>query len=279
MALDFELIKKELEEAQRQAASDFWVPDLGENLIRILPPRDGKLFYRRFGVHYGLVGSGMELCPRLCFTKPCPVCETVDALRKVGSSGAMELVRRLAVVERFMMNVIVLSADVKNVRQYLAPKTVRLELLKVILDPDYGDITDLQTGRNVVIEKVQGSGGFANYVVRVKPNPVSVESLLGRKFTIEEIPEFEEILLGRVRSYEELKYLLFGGDESSLDGLVERYASVAGGGVKEDASSKVYATPESKSDVVKEVKVGGVEGKSDVEDLVRKAFEIFKSMG
>ena len=268
MALDFELLRRELEEAQRQKVSDFWVPEIGENLIRVLPPRDGKLFYMKVGVHYRLIGSGMEFCPRVTANLPCPICETVMDLRKVGSSGAMELVRRFSVTERYMMNVIVLSSDVKEIKQYLAPKTVRLELLKIILDPDYGDITDLETGRNVVIEKVQGSGGFVNYIVRVKPNQVPISQVIGRKLRLEDIPSFSELVKERMKSYDELKYVLFGGDEVGLEDLVGKYSEVNEKGREE-------RLVEEKGEEVTGQKV--VEEES-IDEMIKKAMEMLKAM-
>jgi len=240
MALDFELLRKEYQEAIAQQATDeYWVPEFGENLIRVLPPRDGKLFYKKVGVHFKLVGSGMEYCPRLTEGLPCPVCEVVDQLRKMKTPVATQLVNRLAVVERFLMNIIPLKeGEEKSIKQYLAPKTVRLALLKTVLDPDYGDITDLVKGRNVVIEKVQGSGGFVNYSVRVKPCEVSVKELIGRELRIEEIPDLNEFVMRRLKGYDELKSILYGGDEDlGVEGLMERYSggsSFVEEGVKEE---------------------------------------------
>jgi len=226
MALDLELLKKEFQEAvAQQVQEEYWVPEMGESLIRILPPADGKLFYKKVGIHYRLAGSGMEFCPRMTADDQCPICEVVDELRKSKSPAAVQLVNRLAGVERYLMNIIPLNEDQKRVRQYIAPKTVRLALLKIILDPDYGDITDLERGRNVVIEKVQGGGGFVNYSVRVKPREISVRELLGRELTLGEIPDLNDFVMKRIKSYDRLKVVLYGGEqELAMEELVERYS-------------------------------------------------------
>jgi len=261
MALDFELLRKEyLEAIAQQAADEYWVPEFGENLIRVLPPRDGRLFYKKVGVHFKLVGSGMEFCPKLTEGLACPVCEVVDQLKKMRTPVAMQLVNRLAVVERFLMNIIPLrEGEERRIKQYLAPKTVRLALLKTVLDPDYGDITDLVKGRNVVIEKIQGSGGFVNYTVRVKPREVSVKELLGRELMMEEIPDLHEFVSRRLKGYDELKNILYGGDEElSVEGLVERYtsSSFVDEGVRED-----------RKEVNGMVDVGGMRHGSDRVDI------------
>jgi hypothetical protein len=227
MALDFELLRKEFQEVMAQRSlEEYWVPEFGDNLVRILPPRDGKLFYKKVGVHYRLAGSGMEFCPRIVGEGECPICEVVDGLRKMKTPAAVQLVNRLVVVEKFLMNVIPLrEGEQKQIRQYLSPKSVWLAILKIILDPDYGDITDLVKGRNVVIEKVQASGNFVNYSVRAKPTIISVKEILGRELKIEEIPDLNEIVLRRLKSYDALKIVLYGGDEElGIDELVEKYS-------------------------------------------------------
>jgi len=275
MALDFELLRKEYQEAIAQQATDeYWVPDFGENLIRVLPPVDGKLFYKKVGVHFKLVGSGMEYCPRVTEGLSCPVCEVVDQLRKMKTPVATQLVNRLAVVERFLMNIIPLKeGEDKSIRQYLAPKTVRLALLKTVLDPDYGDITDLVKGRNVVIEKVQGSGGFVNYSVRVKPREVPLRELLGRELKVEEIPDLNEFVSKRLRGYDELKNILYGGDEDlGVEGLMERYSS--SGSVEDGVKEERVGVDEVVD--VSAVKQKG--GQVDVEEMLKMAKKIAQQL-
>jgi hypothetical protein len=273
MALDFELLRKEYQEAIAQQATDeYWVPEFGENLIRVLPPVDGKLFYKKVGVHFKLVGSGMEYCPRLTEGLSCPVCEVVDQLRKMKTPVASQLVNRLAVVERFLMNIILLKeGEEKLIKQYLAPKTVRVALLKTILDPDYGDITDLVRGRNVVIEKVQGSGGFVNYSVRVKPREISVRELLGRDLSLEEIPDLNEFVSKRLKGYDELKNILYGGDdELGVEGLMERYTNVMDDREKEEKGGIGEVAD------VRVVKQKG--GHVDVEEMLKMAKKIAQQL-
>jgi hypothetical protein len=272
MALDFDLLRKEYQEAiAQQAVDEYWVPEFGENLIRVLPPRDGKLFYKKVGVHFKLVGSGMEYCPKLTENLACPVCEVVDQLRKMKTPVAMQLVNRLAVVERFLMNIIPLKeGEEKSIRQYLAPKTVRLALLKTILDPDYGDITDLVRGRNVVIEKVQGSGGFVNYTVRVKPREIPVKEILGRELRLEEILDLNEFVSRRLKGYDELKNVLYGGDEElGVEGLVERYTS---SGFMEDSVKE----EKREMDDVGVVKQKG--DRVDIEEMLKMAKKIAQQL-
>jgi hypothetical protein len=278
MALDLELLKKEFQEAMaQQATEEYWVPDFGENVIRILPPADGKLFYKKVGVHYRLVGSGMEYCPKVTEGSSCPVCEVVDQLRRMKAPVAAQIVNRLVVVERFLMNIIPLKeGEERLVRQYLAPKTVRLALLKITLDPDYGDITDLETGRNVVIEKIHASGGFVNYSVRAKPKQMSLKEILGRQLRVEEIPDLNEFVRRRLKGYDDLKYALYGGEELGVEGLMEMYS----GSPSFDDQSKVErpedAERKEEADSVKSKFQGGQLGVEEVMKLARRIVEQLK---
>jgi len=276
MALDFELLRREYQEAvAQQAVDEYWVPDFGENLVRVLPPVDGTLFYKKVGVHYRLVGSGMEFCPKLTEGASCPVCEVVDQLRKMGTPVAMQLVNRLAVVERYLMNVVPLKeGEEKMIRQYLAPKTVRLALLKIVLDPDYGDVTDLERGRNIVIEKVQASGGFVNYSVRAKPRETSVREVLGRQLRMEEIPDLNEFVRRRMKGYHELKAVLYGSDEDlGVEELMEKYSSMSSGG--SDDQVKVDKRDSSKEAVQGTVmNVQGQGGQMDLDEIIKFAKKV-----
>ncbi len=50
-------------------------------------------------------------------------------------------------------------------------KTIYTELLSIISDPDYGDITDLMNGRDIDVEFTPAEGGaFPKTSIRVKPN-------------------------------------------------------------------------------------------------------------
>jgi hypothetical protein len=276
MALNLELLRKDyLEAISHQIVEEFWVPDFGENTVRILPPKDGERFYREVGVHYRLVGSGMEFCPRVCRDLSCPICEVVDELKKMKTSVAVQIVSRLAVVTRFLMNVIPIKEDAeKDIRQYLSPKSVWLGLLKIILDPEYGDITDLHTGRNVVIEKIQATGGFVNYSVRPKLRQTSVKEILGRDLKLEDIPDLDDVINRKLKGYDELKVILYGSEEDlGMDVLMERYS-------KPQTKEKEEVSEDKKEllSVEHVLEATPKKGQSELERMIAIANEIVKQL-
>jgi len=76
--------------------------------------------------------------------------------------------------------VIVRGEEKQGVKFWGFGKTVYQELLSIIADPDYGDITDPVNGRDVVVEFISAEETGASYPttkIRVKPNqtPISDE--------------------------------------------------------------------------------------------------------
>ena len=76
--------------------------------------------------------------------------------------------------------VVVRGEESQGVKFWGFGKTVYQELLSIIADPDYGDITDPVNGRDVMVEFISAEETGASYPttkIRVKPNqtPISDE--------------------------------------------------------------------------------------------------------
>ena len=106
--------------------------------------------------------------------------------------------------------VIVRGEEAQGVRFWGFGKTVYQELLSVIADPDYGDITDAVSGRDVSVEFItaeESGASFPKTSIRVKPNQTPIvqdkaqlENLLENQKDITEL--YQEL------SYEELTEVL-----------------------------------------------------------------------
>lgn len=228
MGLNLELLKREYEEAIKQTGGGdgYWSPRESSNLIRIIPRKeDTSLFYKKVGVHFKLLGSSMEFCPKESLGLDCPICLFIEHLTTIGTPQAVNLMNQIKVVRRYMMNIICLDADREKVMQYLAGVGIRKDLLGIMLDPDYGDVTDVKTGRNIVIEKFVPGGDKSKtkYTVRAKPS-------------ISELPievynnalNLDEYIKSRVKSYEELAKVLMGSEDSldgGAEGILIKYAN------------------------------------------------------
>lgn len=237
--MDMELLKKEFDEAKkRQTTGEYWFPKESSNLIRVLPPKNPKkLFYVPTGLHYGLLGSGMELCPKTTFDKPCPVCELLAKLTEMNIPKAAKLIGDLGLRKRFAMNVLDLDGDSNKIVQFLAPGKVRVKIMSIIFDPDYGDITHATKGRNIVVEKTTNPMNRINtdYDVRPKPSLAPIDPKIS-----EAILDLDEILAGRLKSYEQLQKMLLGEDEDieSIDDVIALYEEKAHKRVEQGAQKQ-----------------------------------------
>lgn len=185
MPLDINALKNKLNSFKRTGGdrdTSIWKPKEGKTVIRIVPWKDNpenpfiELYF-----HY--LGSKTYLSP-LSQGNRDPIAEFADALRSDQSRDPKE---RYAEARPFMpklrtyVPVIVRGEEDKGVRFYSFGKTVYQELLSYISDPDYGDITDTKTGRDVVVEyipKEKSDTNFAKTSVKVKPaqTPLSTDA-------------------------------------------------------------------------------------------------------
>jgi hypothetical protein len=107
------------------------------------------------------------------FSETDPILEFATTLKKSGDSENFELAKKLYPKLRVFAPVLVRGEEDKGVRFYEFGKMVYQELLGVMADEDYGDITDIQKGRDVTVEVIPAAETgkmFNTTTIRVKPN-------------------------------------------------------------------------------------------------------------
>jgi len=176
--MDLNAIKKRLNQLQttNTRTSSLWKPQPGKTQIRIVPYAFNKdnpfieLFF-----HYNL-NNRSYLSP-ISFGRPDPIEEFAQKLRGSGSKEDYQLSRKLEAKMRTFAPVIVRGEEKQGVKFWGFGKTVYQELLSIIADPDYGDITDPVNGRDVVVEFLSAEetgASFPKTNIRVKPNQTSI---------------------------------------------------------------------------------------------------------
>ena len=158
--------------------------------------------------HFGL-NNKTYLSP-ITYGRPDPIEEFAQKLKTSGNREEYQMARKLEAKMRTFAPVIVRGEESQGVRFWGFGKTVYQELLSVIADPDYGDITDAVSGRDVSVEFItaeESGASFPKTTIRVKPNqtPISedkaqLEGLLDNQKDINEL--YQEL------SYEELTNVL-----------------------------------------------------------------------
>ena len=176
--MDLNAIKKRLNQLQttNTRTSNLWKPQPGKTQIRIVPYAFNKdnpfieLFF-----HYNL-NNRSYLSP-ISFGRPDPIEEFAQKLRGSGSKEDYQLSRKLEAKMRTFAPVVVRGEEKQGVKFWGFGKTVYQELLSIIADPDYGDITDPVNGRDVVVEFISAEetgASFPKTNIRVKPNQTSI---------------------------------------------------------------------------------------------------------
>jgi hypothetical protein len=118
------------------------------------------------------MGEKNYLSP-ISFGRPDPIEEFATKLKTSGNKEDYKLGRKIEAKMRTYAPVIVRGEENEGVKFWGFGKMVYQELLSVIADPDYGDITDPVKGRDIVVEfKTSEETGraFPMTNIRVKPN-------------------------------------------------------------------------------------------------------------
>jgi hypothetical protein len=108
---------------------------------------------------------------------------------------------------RTYVPVIVRGKEAEGVKFWGFGKQIYTELLSIISDPDYGDITDLMNGRDIDVEFTPAEGGaFPKTAIRVKPNtqPATEDKSIAEKIMNQ--PEITDLF--PEPTYEELEQAL-----------------------------------------------------------------------
>jgi hypothetical protein len=199
--------------------------------VRILPgldPNDPeKDFYVKVYQHYNV--SPTKKIPVTCpksksATADCPICQRVQALFKYIKARS-----------RFYMSVI--PQEGENAGQILiwaAPKQVKDAIIGLFATPDYGDITDLVTGRDVYVTK---TGEQLNTAYQVLPTG-SVSAMSDNPAEIEALREAQPplYLLRNSADLDNIRKYMSGETENILQGFATAPKEVAGHEEEQDAS-------------------------------------------
>jgi hypothetical protein len=236
MALDINAIRGRLNKLQNtQKKTDaLWKPTPGKSQVRIVPykfNKDNPFIELYF--HYN-VNNKTYLSPA-SFGRPDPIVEFADKLKRMGDKEDWKAAKAMEPKLRTFVPVIVRGQENEGVKFWGFGKTVYQEILGYIADPDYGDITDPNAGRDLTVEYISAEDAGTSYpttTLRVKPNQTplaeggDIAKFLDNQTEITEL--YSEL------SYAELKNVLEGwlnpsatSDDETEGSVVEETLSTA----------------------------------------------------
>ena len=206
MAIDFDAIKKRLASLSGQNSKQklMWKPPEGETTtVRLVafPDNDGNPFQERY-FYYGIEKYGI-LAPYQ-FGKPDPVNELIQNLKSEGTKESYELAKKLYPKMRTYALVLVRGEESEGLRLWSFGKGIYQDLLKTMMDPDYGDITDVNEGFDIKITVTKTPGKkWADTSIMPRPKQTTLGSKKEIAKLMENIPNLDDLF--ELQSYEQIE--------------------------------------------------------------------------
>lgn len=154
MALNIDAIKRKMAEVSgERRPSQFWYPEVGSYVIRVLPwpeekTSDGVPFIERYFYYIGK--NKPTLAPKQ-FGDVDPVDDLAREFWRSGKPEDKETAKKLMPRMKAFMPVLVKGDESKGVQLWSFNKDVYNRLLELMLKEDIGDFTDLKEGFNLEV--------------------------------------------------------------------------------------------------------------------------------
>jgi hypothetical protein len=223
MAIDLEKIKEihaNLSGKGTGGMSDTFLKiEEGTNAVRVLPPKtEDEDFYAMTKLHRMPMADGTvkNIHCRQVHGEQCPICNLYYSLWKEPTKDET-LARQIKGRDRYYMNVV--DRESGEVKILSIGIILFKKIIAAMVDPDYGDITDAETGHDFKIIKIM-EGQWPKYdqsAPRPKSTPAgSAKEVSGWMDSLHDIQS-----LVKLEDYEELKQL---ADSTNPFAAVERSA-------------------------------------------------------
>lgn len=193
MALDMNAALSKLRALQGKKGSDIlFKPEEGETKVRIVPLKSNPSFpFIQLYFHYNL--NGKTYLSPLSFGERDPLAEFSDELVSGGnlSKEDYKAAKQFYPTLRTYVPIVVRGKESEGIKYWAFGKQIYEQLLTIMTDEDYGDITDVKEGRDIKIKftpQEKSDTSFAKTEIMVVPaqTPLSkdkaeVEKLLNEQ--------------------------------------------------------------------------------------------------
>jgi len=278
MPLDLSKIKSRLDSLKSTTTKStaVWKPNPGKNTIRIVPyAHNPENPFIELLFHYNM--NGKTYLSPASFGRPDPIVEFANKLKKSGDKEEWKTGRKLEPKLRTYVPILVRGQESEGVKFWGMGKSVYQEILGIIADADYGDITDLRTGRDIVVEfKTAEETGksFPETTIRVKPNQTPAfdasdtalkEKIKNQKNVTELFPEL---------TYEELATVMDTWLNASSDGSNEEPAAAVS---EETETTEEDSSEKQKTAVKSATTAASVKAPSNTKAIADEFNDLFNS--
>jgi hypothetical protein len=228
MAINLDAIRGRLNKLQNTTSRgvEQWKPAPGKHQVRLVPYKfNTENPFIELLFHYG-INNKTYLSPS-SFGRPDPIVEFAEKLKRMGDKDDWKAAKKMEPKLRTFVPVLVRGEEGEGVRFWGFGKTVYQEILGYMADPDYGDISDPESGRDIVVEIVSAEDSGTSYpvtTIRVKPKETPLAE------SDEKITKFLNDQKNITDLYQELSY-------AELKSVLENWLNPTAGADDEDIVS------------------------------------------
>jgi hypothetical protein len=159
MAIDLKKMKQKLADLNNKGGSktDFWSPKEGSSYtIRLLPDTEGDPFKSAW-FHYKIGGKSF-LCPKKNFGEECAVCAFASKLYSEKTPESTKAAKDFTAKQRFFSSIVVRGEEKDGVKVWGYGKIAHTDMIGLVVNPEYGDITDVENGTDLLISISKNAG-------------------------------------------------------------------------------------------------------------------------
>lgn len=151
---------KERMAQEKTGGGEFWTPPEGDTRIRVMPPasEDAEDFWFRTGTHFGVGPDERAVpCPLLAGVRDsCYLCQLVKKLSR-GDEDEQAEADAMGASPRYLISIVDYTNPAAGVQVWRCPIRVFRKLQKYRLnEDDYGDMTDLEHGYDITVNRTGG---------------------------------------------------------------------------------------------------------------------------
>jgi hypothetical protein len=226
--IDLSAIKKKLENLNKTNSNTsssgksevFWKPTAGETTIRIVPYIHNPEFpFVELPLYYNYTLQGEKYPSTLLSPSfkndPDPIVEFTEKAKAQNKDKAIEdwkktnaFIRKMEPQLRTYCPIIVRGKESEGVKFWAFGQGIYKELLAIIADDDYGDISDPKTGKDIIVEYTPAPNKetFAKTSFRVRAKSTVLSNDESVIESIKKTPEVSTLF--KMPTYDELVYAL-----------------------------------------------------------------------
>jgi len=177
MGINLDAAKQKLDDMQKASSAGkqnklIWKPKPGKNVIRIVPYQFNKDWpFIELYFHYD-IGKKKSMISLKSFGENDPIVNFAEKLQSNGNKEDWKLGKKLEPKIRIFAPIIVRGEEGEGVRFWGFGKQIYKELLAILNEEDYGDITDLNNGKDVTVTFTtakEAGNDFGEIKIMVKP--------------------------------------------------------------------------------------------------------------